>query len=489
MNCPERNEKVERPALWRRSHFIRDNLEGLLTAVVLALIIRHFVFEVFVIPTGSMAPTLLGQHRDLICPNCGYGFELDSSDNPGTHNAKVLRAMCPNCGYAFPDDVVRRAVCTCSPAWPRRLFWRGGNRVIVNKFRCHFRAPRRWDVIVFRYPRQEYECRSCGASLRLKEDEAAPDACPRCGSRKLKRVKKNYIKRLVGLPGERIEIRHGDIYVNGKIARKPRSVQGHLWQFVYDSRHRIREKQGIFDPRWVAVDGAFSEDEGGLALRTGTDGSGLIRYGPRIVDYNAYNGEPAAVEPGMGDLRVEVRVKLDRPGAMRLHINEDDTRHVATVRFGNSRFRTALRTRGEAIAESDLTLDPGTEHDIVFSNADDRIELRVDGKLALEYDFDIPLPEVPTGTWDGGVFLGVEGARAVVSSVRIDRDLYYVSDDPRADPRFCPVTDVPERHFFVLGDNSRKSYDGRFWGYVPEDHLIGNAEVIWWPLNHLRVVR
>lgn len=45
---------------------------------------------------------------------------------------------------------------------------------------------------------------------------------------------------------------------------------------------------------------------------------------------------------------------------------------------------------------------------------------------------------------------------------------------------------VPEGHYFVLGDNSLKSADGRVWGWVPYDHLYGRAFAIWWPLSHRR---
>ena len=51
---------------------IRETIESIVVAFVLAFLFRTFEAEAFVIPTGSMAPTLMGKHKDLTCPECGY---------------------------------------------------------------------------------------------------------------------------------------------------------------------------------------------------------------------------------------------------------------------------------------------------------------------------------------------------------------------------------------------------------------------------------
>ena len=46
---------------------------------------------------------------------------------------------------------------------------------------------------------------------------------------------------------------------------------------------------------------------------------------------------------------------------------------------------------------------------------------------------------------------------------------------------------VPTGHYLMMGDNRANSQDGRFWGYLPKNRIIGRAVFMFWPLNRIRI--
>ena len=64
---------------------------------------------------------------------------------------------------------------------------------------------------------------------------------------------------------------------------------------------------------------------------------------------------------------------------------------------------------------------------------------------------------------------------------------YYYNHDPFGGPD--DKIQVPERSYYVLGDNSANSTDSRFWGFVPQRNVLGKAIFRWWPPLRMGRVR
>src|SRR5947209_859745 len=77
----------------RPSPIPRATAEFLVVLIIGILFARTFATEAYIVPTGSMAPTLLGMHRDFVCPNCGLRFSLGMDES-----GRIGRPVCPNCG-------------------------------------------------------------------------------------------------------------------------------------------------------------------------------------------------------------------------------------------------------------------------------------------------------------------------------------------------------------------------------------------------------
>lgn len=45
---------------------------------------------------------------------------------------------------------------------------------------------------------------------------------------------------------------------------------------------------------------------------------------------------------------------------------------------------------------------------------------------------------------------------------------------------------VPPGHYFMLGDNRDRSHDSRYWGFVPDENIVGRAMVVWWNFDQMK---
>ncbi len=208
-------------------------LELAICFVMTVCILRGFFLEGYLVSTGSMAPVLLGFHKQIECPMCqhqfAFGVRFDESVGEGSIAANSsspvdARATCPNCGQINID----------TSGVPRNH----GDQLLVHKNIFDFRMPRRWEPVVFRNPANPAEA---------------------------------YVKRVVGLPGEELQVLDGDVYVNGQITRKDLATQRDMRILVSDVSH-VPDSDDWGLP-WQ-LDGDWQVSDGQLACRLEPESAG-----------------------------------------------------------------------------------------------------------------------------------------------------------------------------------------------------------------------
>ena len=78
--------------------------------------------------------------------------------------------------------------------------------------------------------------------------------------------------------------------------------------------------------------------------------------------------------------------------------------------------------------------------------------------------------------------------------IRVEKGLVYINgqamDEPyiAAPPAYNGSWIIPERMYFVLGDNRNQSSDSHSWGFVPENNIVGKALFVYWPLDQVKTL-
>jgi signal peptidase I len=509
----------------------RENFEAIIVALILALVIRHYTLEAFEIPTGSMAPGLNGVHVDACCPNCGTVDSVGIAIDPQTNAPNRLQftrgflyeGPCPTCATPIDDavtadgaDVLCRRCDTHRPGEPGRYqpavytsqmvrchhcalryrwFFEAsdllpGHKILVNKASYSVSEPERWDVIVFKFNRQ-----------------------------------RNYIKRLVGMPGERIEVVNGDIEIDGEIERKPDRVQEDLWFPVHDSR---LVERGIVEGPWSASDPAsFTRDpeDSSIHAFNSLDGAAHLRYVRPIVNDYSYNGAKYDFPQGSAirdfRARVDLRVNAidrERAPAFMIDLRNGEVVYRLELPLDGAAGRVVRLPRRLADLPSlpdEEQLAPGgpldgwsifatlpegsgldtrRRHELEFALADRQLRVRIDGDLLLELPTDIrdrergaggPRAEeaVRFGSITGNdITLRAHHCGGRMERIRIDRDIHYTNDlSSQYKYAVRGPYEIGEGRYFAMGDNSPSSLDSRAWGSLSGQNLLGEGFAIFWP--------
>lgn len=524
---------------------VRETIESVVIAFILAFLFRAFEAEAFVIPTGSMAPTLMGRHKDLNCPQCGCPYQLSASGEVTPegarimdHNGNPLRVTagtCPMC--RFTADL------TSTTEFRKYPPSYNGDRILVGKLIYQFREPRRWEVIVFKFP-----------------GDSQTDS------------QTNFIKRLIGLPGETVRIQNGDIWVRRDgmgegdfhLERKPADKALVLLQEVFDNRYMPPIAKLGWPQRWrpqPAAGGATAwtcDDYVTFRADGAAAGENWLRYEHRapsygqwrrffanggvvaeeveprwITDFESYNTSREGNEPPeppenslgfhwVGDLALCCTVDVQgESGELIFELRKGGRQF--RCRIDVSTGRATLSVSGDDMADFHPTAATAIRgrgrHDLRFYNCDNQMLLWIDGRpvsfdSTTAYDENLGNDE-PDEDDKRPVGIASVGAAVEIGDLRVLRDIYYIADEgsafhqskhdviyvpdragrlaPRKPYSFEPYVEFPlaADQFFALGDNSAYSKDGRLWGhdnhYVPRELLIGKALFIYWPHSWDRI--
>jgi signal peptidase I len=346
--------------------------------------------------------------------------------------------VCPNCRYEWNGK-----------EGPKSLPSYNGDRILVNKFAYQFDDPQRWDVIVFKYPQKSQE---------------------------------NYIKRLVGLPGETLKLFRGDIFVSTtgeqgefEIARKPPEKLQVMLQSVFDNdlmpeiaKDGWPERWGADLPAedkapgaWVSKEKIAFENDGSAA------GESWLRYRhlvpsakqwaaklndnppaaesikPQLItDFTGYNtgssdeqrnAPEQSVEPSglhwVGDLAVECQadVQNDRgqivlelvKGGNKFQCRIDVATGVAEVTMGGEK-------PPEGSSWQTAVKGPG-KYDLKFANCDRCLYLWVNGEALRPIAYPDLKNTVPDANDFAPVGIASSGVKMQISHLKIFRDIHYIA--------------------------------------------------------------
>jgi len=338
---------------------IKSWFNAILFAVIAATILRTFLIEAYTIPTSSMEKSLLiGDF--LFVSKVSYGPRV------------------PMTPIAFP--LVHHTL-PFTQKTPAYLKW-----IQLNYYRMKgFGDIERNDCVVFNYP---------------ADDALHPE-------RPIDK-KENYIKRCVGIPGDVLEIKNTDLYVNGEpqtITEKMRN------QFRY----------------YVKTDGTlFSE-------RT-------------LNKYNIYEGQI-----------------LSRNGDYELMLNDQSLEAI-------KRFTYVKKVEKIVIDKGIKVNSP----ELIFP--EDNFNWNLDNFGPIKVPQKGSQVDISTDN--------IELYRRIIETYEnnklevIDNEI-YINDNLASSYTFSM------NYYWMMGDNRHNSLDSRYWGFVPEDHVVGKALFIWmsWDKN------
>ena len=365
----EKKEKKKKSA-WR------EWLDAAVFAIVAATIIRTFLVEAYTIPTGSMEGSLLVNDY-LFVSKVSYGPRVPMTPLavPLVHNSMPVTG-----GKSYTDAV----------QWDYRRWWGFGN-------------VERYDVVVFNFPNGDtFMKENTNEDYYAKVREMGRSAVHSVYTIDTHPVDKkdNYIKRCMGIPGDKLEIRDGIVHVNDQEA----TLFPHSKMLYQVTTNGAPLSPDMLEDYKVEVAGSAGST---YYLFIENKYVNSVQKQPQVVRFVPMT-RPA------GDI-----------GSVREWTFPQDT----------ANFKWNLDNFGPIVVPK-----KGTTVQLTPQN--------------------IALYRRIIGTYEKNIFE--------------ERDGQFIINGQPATSYIFKMD-----YFWMMGDNRHNSLDSRFWGFVPEDHVVGKAWFVW----------
>lgn len=301
------------------------------------------------------------------------------------------------------------------------------------------------------------------------------------------------VKRVVGLPGERVQLIGGDLVVDGR--RLGAGVARPAPVLLFDSqRMDLAEAFQIAGPGWSRDGGAWRLDARG----SGPALESSAAWTAQIYDGHLDGaGRAVAGVTEIGDLLLELELAdLDGTGRFEAVLTEEADRFRLELASAGERLSASLWRATPLEGESRMAAveveRPSGALRVRFAQVDNHLEVdlgEVRGAISVDYERNTPMELVPDRRYRNlrpRVSFGAVGLALRIERVRLLRDLHWGERGTFALSE--PLRLGPDE-IFVLGDNASGSLDSREHGPVPLSAVIGLPQAVVWPPSAWRRLR
>ena len=255
------------------------------------------------------------------------------------------------------------------------------------------------------------------------------------------------VKRVMGLPGETIAIKEGDLFLDGKRLVKERALLDRVKVplLTLDDYRREASPAGWQPPKE-----------------------------PLLEQYRLPDGERSASNRKATDAVVFARLRTGaEPRSITFQLDVGrSANHLVVMATGGAGSISVAGT--EVMRGTVLRLEPEREYEVWLTNADRLFRVQIDGRTVAEAPVLRARKVRLTVFFQGDVEL---------TELSVARDLAY------RPPKEAGALKLGEDQYYVLGDNSENSRDSRMFKAVDRAAFLGRIVAVAWPPGRVRRVR